>query len=147
MPGTMQRVPDADIQKYLDAGGRARVYTDAAKRAADIINSALVFMPGAAGKWVAIRLSDGGWDGTVYDTKRDAVRHQLDEFWCCYVRIPPPGTSPAEMQAFLDYNRALYDAGFRLPDPDDRDGGRDIVLPLQKEDLRHQMRLLRAGKV
>lgn len=133
------------VEEYLTAAGKGRAYSDAAKRASDIINSALLFIDGAAGKWIAIRLSDGGWDGTVYDTKRDAVRHQLDEFWCCYVRIPPPGTSPAQMEAFLAYNRALYDAGFRLPDPDDRFGGRDMVLPLQQEDLHAQMARLRAA--
>lgn len=134
-----------EIEEYLQAASRGRVYSDAAKRASDIVNSALTFIQGAAGRYLAIRLSDGGWDGTVYDTKRDAVRHQLDEFLCAYVRIPPPGTSPQQMQAYLDYCRALYDAGFRLPDPDDRNGGRDMVLPLQREDLRAQMRRLAAA--
>lgn len=139
----MPQPTQAEIEEYLAGQAPRRTFTDAAKRASDIINSCLIFMPAVAGRWVAIRLADGGWDGTVYDTKRDAVRHQLDEFRAAYVRIPPPGTSPAQMQAYLDYCRALYDAGFRLPDPDDAHGGRDMVLPLQIEDLRHQMRLLR----
>lgn len=104
--------------------------SDAGKRASDIINSYLVFTPWdeIKGKWVAIRLSDGGSDGTLYDSKRDAVRHQSDEFLCAYVsyRNMMQGCTPHEMDRFLEFNRKAYDAGFRLPDPDAQSGGPDL---------------------
>ncbi len=107
------------------------LYSDAAKRASDIVNLHL-----AANSWdeirdkfVAIRLSDGGYDGTLYDNKRDAVRHQSDERLCAYVcfRNLMAGASPKEMQVFLDMNRKAYDAGMRFHDPDDAHGGKDLA--------------------
>ena len=90
-------------------------YSDAARRCSDIVN-----MHVAAGVWnkfVAIRLSDGGSDGVVYDTKADAVRHQLHETLCAYVFITPDGMSHRSAENFLRVNRQLYDAGMRLSDP------------------------------
>ena len=111
---------------------RERRYSDAAKRASDIVNSYRTFMDWdeLKNKWLAIRLSDGGYDGTLYDSKRDAVRHQLDEFLCAYVcyRNLVGGATPGEMELFLKWNRDAYDAGFRLPDPDDPGGGPDVLL-------------------
>lgn len=113
--------------------------SDAAKRASDIINSYLAFVPWdeIKHKWVAIRLSDGGSDGTLYDSKRDAVRHQSDEFLCAYVsyRNMMQGCSPHEMQAFLDFNRKAYDSGFRLPDPDAQSGGPDLFQSVTDYDM------------
>ena len=110
----------------------ARAYSDAAKRASDIVNSYLSFIPWdeLRFKWLAIRLSDGGYDGNLYDSKRDAVRHQLDEFLCAYVcyRNLQAGAKPKDMELFLQFNRDAYDAGFRLPDPDDQFGGRQVLM-------------------
>jgi hypothetical protein len=111
---------------------------DAAKRCADIVNSFLAFVPWdeLKNKWLAIRLIDGGHDGTLYDSKRDAVRHQSDEKLCCYIsyRNCAAGISAIEAQRFLDFNRAAYDAGFRLPDPDDVTGGPDLFMPFGQYD-------------
>ena len=110
----------------------ARAYSDAAKRASDIVNSYRLFVPWdeLRTKWLAIRLSDGGYDGTLYDSKRDAVRHQLDEFLCAYVCFKNlvGGSTPREMELFLKFNRDAYDAGFRLPDPDSQFGGREVLM-------------------
>lgn len=107
-------------------------YSDAAKRASDIINSYRTFTPWdeLKNKWLAIRLSDGGTDGNIYDNKRDAVRCQLDEFLCAYVCFInlQGGSTPAEMEIFLKFNRDAYDAGFRLPDPDHQFGGREVLM-------------------
>jgi hypothetical protein len=115
-----------------DGTPELRGYSDAAKRASDIINSYRHFIPWdeLKNKWLAIRLSDGGHDGTLYDTKRDAVRHQLDEFLCAYVcfRNLQAGSSPREMELFLKFNRDTYDAGFRLPDPDHQFGGMEVLM-------------------
>lgn len=95
-------------------------FSDEARRAADAVNLHIAALGHEAyGKWVAIRLSDGGSDGTLYDTRPDAIRHQLHEQLCAYFCIPPFGNllSPPEAEAFLTYTRSLYDAGYRIPDP------------------------------
>lgn len=101
-------------------------FSDAAKRCSDIINGHFLVEPNnSLGKWVAIRLSDGGSDGVLYDRRRDAVAHQLHEFQCAYVCIPLGGMTPMEAESFLKYNRALYDNGMRMPDPD-----KEFIAPL-----------------
>lgn len=90
--------------------------SDAGRRAADIIN--LHRIAGGVGRWVALRLSDGGSDGALYDSKPDAVDHQLHETQCAYTCVPPGPATPAEMTQWLDLNRRAYDAGYRLHEPD-----------------------------
>lgn len=92
---------------------------DAARRASDHVNFHLHALGVAAvGKWVAIRLSDGSSDGVLYDKKADAIKHQLHETTCAYVQIPVGGMPPEDALVFMKYNRQLYDAGFRIADPD-----------------------------
>lgn len=91
-------------------------YSDAARRCSDAIR--LHIIAGEGGKWAAIRLSDGGSDGIAYDTRAEAVRHQLHETQCAYVHIPWDDMSPAAAERFLAMNREFYDAGFRMTDPD-----------------------------
>lgn len=99
-------------------GGPLGVYSDAARRCSDTINTHLLAdREGNVGRWVAIRLSDGGSDGVVYDERADAIRHQLHETQCAYVFITPDGMGYREAEIFLQYNRRLYDAGMRMPDP------------------------------
>lgn len=122
------------------------VVSDAAKRCADIINAYATFVPfeHRVRCWVAIRLSDGGSDGTLYESRRDAVRHQSDEKLCAYFtyRNSPHGMKPKDAQLWLDYHRAAYDAGFRLPDPDHQTGGPDLIMPLPWEQFALQRRRL-----
>lgn len=93
-------------------------YSDAARRCADIITGHIVL--GNSGRWAAIRLSDGGSDGIPYDTRADAIRFQLHETQCAYVKIPIDRMEPQHAEIFLRFNRLAYDAGFRLTDPDDK---------------------------
>lgn len=109
------------------------VYSDAAHRASDIVT--LAALTGFPGRWVAIRLSDGGYDGTLYDHRIDAVTHQFHEQLCAYVLIPPGGMTPKEADAYLTYHRTLYDAGFRLPDPEFQ----SPIMPLTKSDQTKQI--------
>jgi hypothetical protein len=97
-------------------------FSDAARRMCDSINIHVAALGEAAsGQWVAIKLSDGGSDGVLYATRKEAIKHQVHEKQCLYVRIPPFGDmmTAKEAQALLNLNRSLYDAGYRLQDPAD----------------------------
>lgn len=127
--------------------GSLAAHSDVAKRASEAVNlhlSALGF--DAIRKWVAIRLSDGGSDGTLYDAKRDAVRHQLHEQLCAYVAVPPGGMNACQAESFMRTNRAYYDAGWRLPDPDAEHGGRAVIPRLAAEDQARQTSALVRSK-
>lgn len=120
-------------------GPMPNTYSDAAKRCADTITMHAIVMRDQkyfTQRWVAIRLSDGGSDGALYDTRVDAVRHQLHENLCCYVMVPPDGMTAQEAEVFMIYNRALYDNGARMPDPQQH------ISPLRQEQLNSQLALL-----
>lgn len=108
---------------------------DAARRMADTIT--LHAIAGQAARWAAIRLRDGGSDNTAYDSRSDAVRHQLSPEYCTYVLIPPGGMQIREADAVLSFWRQVYDAGWRAVDPRD-----DIPsMPLTAAECREQVRL------
>ena len=70
--------------------------------------------------WAVFALADGrSPDNTAYEDIGDAYRAmKWDRDRYLYLQIPAGGVNdPAEMQACLDYARALYKAGYRLPDP------------------------------
>lgn len=103
---------------------------DAAKRCHEIITQHLSDQPDCIGQWVAIKLSDGSSDGNLYPFKFIAVRFQLHETQCAYIKIPPGGMGIREAKSFLRTNRQLYDAGMRIADPDK---DLEIILPLMEE--------------
>jgi hypothetical protein len=121
---------------------------DAAKRAYDVIREIATHVDydeRMGYSFVALRLSDGGSDGNMYDTKPNAVRHQVHEMQCAYFsfrRMPNGFASPADAALFLAYHRMAYDAGFRLPDPDDKRGGPDLIMPITGEQLQNQLNRL-----
>jgi len=105
---------------------------DAARRCSDTVNAMLTFHgENAAGRWVAVRLSDGGSDGVLYDSKEDAVDHQLHETLCAYICILPTGMPVEHAKSYLRTNRKLYDAGMRLSDPD-----KHVQMPARREFFR-----------
>jgi len=112
-------------------------WSDAAKRMADNVNFH-VEVEGASAyyRWVAIRLSDGGSDHVLYDSRADAVRSQSDSRLCTYVMIPPTGMTPREAEPVLKFTRFAYDNGYRITDPADG----MPVMPNQKADLSKLMR-------
>lgn len=117
--------------------------TDAAKRAFDIARSIVVFTDYETRirGWIAFRLEDGGSDGTLYDSKKDAIRHQANEQSCGYFsfRGAPEGFASAKDAAiWLEYHRHIYSHGGRLVDPDDAHGGPDIIMPTATEQLMGQ---------
>lgn len=98
---------------------------------------------------VAIRLSDGTVDPTLYESKQAAVRHVPDERWYAFFSFqsaPSGFASPKDAAIFLAFHRAAYTAGFRLPDPDSRTGGPDLIMPTPQEHVYDQLaRLMRAA--
>jgi hypothetical protein len=112
---------------------------DIGKRASETIT--LHILGGNIGKWVALKLLDGSSDGIPYDTRRDAIRHQLHEQLCCYVKVPADGMPEADALRFILLNRALYAAGYRLADPESE------AEPIYPETLEETMSwILRAGE-
>jgi hypothetical protein len=115
-------------------------FSDSAKRMADAVNFHLLVEGFAAtGRWVAIRLSDGGSDGTLYDRRCDAVRHQLDERLCTYVQVPGNTMTPREADAVLRFSRFAYDSGYRITSPEDP----EPIMPVRHEEL---SRIVRSGR-
>lgn len=112
---------------------RNPLVTDRGKRAADIVNLHLAVDSTELlrQRWVAIRLSDGGSDGQVYDTRADAIRHQLHELWCAYMFLPPTGTTPQKMEKFLQYVEGLYSRGLRPAQ--NRDPNPHLYVPNREE--------------
>lgn len=90
--------------------------TDEGRRLSDAVTLAVSL--GGAGRWVAARLSDGGTDGNIYDSRSDAVRHQLHENQCCYLVIPPTGMPPVEASAYIAFHRRRVEAGMDMVDPE-----------------------------
>lgn len=102
------------------------------------------------GAFLAIRLSDGQVDPTLYESKQAAVRHCKgnEQFYAFFsFRTAPAGfASPQEAAVFLAYHRMVYDQGGRLPDPDDKTGGPDMIMPTTQEQLMDQLaRLMRSA--
>lgn len=105
---------------------------EAGRRCSDLVRQKIV--DGHAGRWLAIRLSDGGSDGVPYDSRRDAILHQLHESLCAYVKIPKDNMPEVEAIRWLEIQRQLYDNGLRMIDPEQPD--RDVIMPEKIEDLK-----------
>jgi len=123
---------------------------DAAKRLAGIVNSMVIMydLDTILNSWIAVRLSDGGTDGVLYDTRRDAVRHQAHETQCAYLslRAAPGGMQVQEAYAFLKFHRHAYDAGYTFIDPEHPTGGTDMQIPIAIEDVRANIHRLHRRK-
>lgn len=118
--------------------------SDAAKRVADQYALHRIGDPeNSIGKFFAVRLSDGSSDGVLYDTRRDAVRHQHhDEMFYAFVQIGPWPMTAAEADVFLNVHRRMYLKGIRFADPDHRAGGLEIIPRLTKEAQHRQLERL-----
>jgi len=95
---------------------------DAAKRMCNIVNGIVTFTPlwELRTKWLAIRLQDGGYDGVLYDSREDAIRHQIDERFCAYVCMGTmlAGAKELDCAIYLEFHRQAYDANMRLHEPE-----------------------------
>lgn len=107
---------------------------DAAKRMADSIalhQVALTRDELIAGRYVAVRLADGGSDGVAYDTRTEAIEHQRNSpSRCAYFRVPLERWNAQTCDVLLWYVRGCYDSGFR------EDPAHQLVIPSRVEALR-----------
>jgi hypothetical protein len=97
------------------------VPTDAAKRIHETINVmhiARTWEELSRG-WMAFKLEDGTTDNVLYDSRADAIKHQLHEQQCLYIamRTTLGGVPVRDCQILIDVHRHIYDAGGRLADP------------------------------
>lgn len=132
---------DVTVEHDLNCPHRGGRHSDAAHRVADTYNlhRAAAGLD-AVGQWFAAALADGTSDQVLYASKRAAVRHQRhNEQFYAFVRIAPCSMSPCEASSFLATNRALYDRGMRMADPDHRGGGRELITRLTVEDQMAQV--------
>lgn len=103
------------VSGLVPPGPLGFVPSDPAKRMSDIVMTHWLADPrGNVGRWVAIRLSDGGSDHVVYDDVARAAWEQLTYKQCAYVRIPRGGIGPNECDVILAYHRTVFDNN-RLP--------------------------------
>ena len=102
----------SDKSNFAPDGPLGFIPSDAAKRMSDVVTLHWIADPaGNVRRWVAIRLSDGSSDDTVYDTVARAAQAQLHYKQCAYVRIPTGGIGPKECEVILAYHRKVYDLG------------------------------------
>lgn len=106
---------------------------DAALRCRDTLllhQTVLSFDEILAGRYVAIRLSDGGSDGVAYESRPDAIAHQKhNASRCVYLRVPLERLNAQACDVLLMYARACYDNGYRA------DPAHQLIIPSQMEHL------------
>lgn len=113
---------------------------DAGQRISDAINQKIADHGwwDIRNKFMAFALADGHTDGVLYDTKRDAVRHQKNnekQYVFVTFRSLGGGARPKDCAILVKFNRDLYKAGYRMPDPDDVNGGPTPIMTARWNDF------------
>ena len=91
-----------------------KIYTDDAKRLAASVNMHAYL--GNAGQFAAYKLQDISTDNVAYPSRRAAAQMKWpNDHYYFYLQIPPDGMQLKEAEAYIRYNRALYEAGLRMP--------------------------------
>lgn len=104
---------------------------DVARRVQEAVNIHLQVDPEARG-FVACSMADGRSDGSLYDTRTQAVHHQMksaNESNFFYPKVHLGGMSLREAWAVVVYFRALRDKGIR-PDHE------EVLMPQDSDLLR-----------
>jgi hypothetical protein len=118
-------------------------HSDAAKRFADGYN--LHKAAGQVRGWIAVRYRDGSSDGTIYDSREDAVRDCFpweDQFFYATLTQPPMSVCAAE--SLLRYKRVMSE--MERPDRDVPHGGLEVIPRLTAEDHQAQIQAVRSGR-
>lgn len=125
----------------------ARALLDAGKRVADEYGMHRTADPyGSIGKWMAVALTDGTSDHTLYDSKQDAIRGQHhNEFYYAYLQVSPANLTPKDAATFLALHRRMYDANLKLADREHPGGGYEMIRRTSREDQYNQVRALFLG--
>lgn len=85
-------------------------FSDAARRISDTVTQAIADRQG--GRWMAFALEDGRGNGTVYDTKADAIHaHRNAARKYCYLCVPLDLLPPRAAEVFLKVHRQLAKLG------------------------------------
>jgi len=137
------------LQHVAGCPNRATGHSDAAKRISDACTLHWVALHWDCTRyWVAFKLEDGRSpdNNTLYDNKRDAIRHQMDEFLCLYIKLHPGGINVCEAEAALKFHRQAYLNGYRLADPDKRSGGPDLIPRIGTDKHSNQIRALKRAR-
>ena len=111
------RLPEQTSPQFLaDYASAQRIADNVAAALAMVGGSAEVAARMAVGHrdFIALRLLDGHWDGVLYDSRSDALRHQSgDRNLYAYIPVPPERWTVRLCQTLLGYWRAVYDGGYR----------------------------------
>jgi hypothetical protein len=86
-------------------------------------------------KWCAFRLSDGKGDGTLYDTKADAIQAQYSEYLAVFIsfRNLMSGSSAEELAVVMKFHRDAYRAGMRINT--DPNASQDLIMTPKTQDI------------
>lgn len=113
-------------------------HSDAAKRFSDTYN--LHKAAGSRG-WIAVGYADGQSDGSVYDTRADAVRHMWprEDRYFYAILDSAPSMSVCAAESVLRWKRIMSE----IEEPD---SGMEVIPRLAVEDQEAQIRAVRTGK-
>ena len=108
-------------------------HSDAAKKVMDTYNLHRTAQGyDAIGCWFASALEDGTTDGSLYESKKSAIKHQKNnENYYTYIQIVPASMSVCDAEVMLRVARMAYSKGMRLSDGDSR---MELIRRLTRED-------------
>lgn len=141
--GRFSGTVDADAN--ILSGGINPAHSDAAKRFADAYN--LHKAAGQVRGWIAVRYADGSSDGTLYDSRSDAVQDCFpweDNFF--YATLTQPAMSVCQAESLLRYKRVMSDMDRAHSDRDAPHGGLEVIPRLTREDNEAQIAAVRSGQ-
>lgn len=129
-------MPGSKCRHGLQICSKCIQVTDAARRMSGTINSILAFTTdwwGLRSRWLAFRLQDGSYDGAVYDTREDAIRHQSDPSLCAFFgfRTAMGGANPRDCQIFLNVHRQARESNLQLSEPE----APQLIVPTRYHDF------------
>lgn len=133
-----------DASARILAGGMKPGHSDAAKRFADMYN--LHKAAGQVRGWIAVKYLDGSSNGTVYDSRPEAVADLFpreDEYF--YATLTQPPMSVCQAESLLRYKRVMSEMDRAHADRDAPHGGREVIPRLAVEDQEAQIAAVRSG--